>query len=370
MNNQSVTALFAWCEAKLGVSRHNRRAEFLAITEERDNWTPANYCPGGLAPNSEAQCSYQWCGDFVTAALYATGVRDGSLLNRSEVNGKWVPGQNLTMIESWAKSNGLWKKFSQATGPCIYIKTRQNGDHVGFVAAIGNGRSDTYDGNSIGGAVAKQHIELSDKTVRGVLELSAIPVPAEQGAGSPTVPVFPELPPEWGGIPASSLPTNLASWQQLAQMAANLGLYLPLLASTPLPLPPKTAPWSIPATVPYIPGLPVPVGIDWYGLPQTPGPTLEWDSIWTMIKQVAPQGLGSIVTAMGGGLLAIPQPWPTNPIPLLGWLGQLPSPRLFSMLTGRDSDPIQGGADGAMLFDLASAAGLLPQQLISTPFIG
>lgn len=369
MNAQTMTALFAWCEAKLGVSRHNRRDEFIAITEGRDNWTPQNYCPGGLAPNSEGQCGYSWCGDFVTAALFAVGVRDGSLLNRKEVNGKWIAGQNLTMIENWAKTYGLWKKFSQAAGPCIYIKTRTNGDHIGFVQAVGNGRSDTYDGNSIGGAVARQHIELSDKTVRGVLELANIPVPAEQGAGTPSVPGFPGLPPELGGVPISTLPSPTAAWSQLSTLAAQLGLLLPLLTAGAPNMPPP--PWPQPSQV-LIPGLPVPVGIpvNWWELPTAPQPPMMWDYIWTMPKQAPPPELGSIVAAMNPGLIAAPAAWPAVAAPLLGWLGQVAEPRLFSILMGRDSDPIPGGADGLVLHDLSEAANLLPQQLISTPFVG
>jgi hypothetical protein len=96
--------------------------------------------------------SYGWCGDAVTWSLMHAGVRDGSILNRTELNGHWQPGDNLSRIYRWAQASGSIierSRFDEVQpGDLILVEAPQGGHigmfikwiqvGVGFMSADGN----------------------------------------------------------------------------------------------------------------------------------------------------------------------------------------------------------------------------------------
>lgn len=221
MQPQEVEALLSRANSLLGVGpKSSRRAEYLQITEGREDWGPAG-----------AKKHYGWCGDFVTYCIMQQGSLDGELLNRAELNGKWVPGDNITRITRVSKARGWVKpKDAPVERGDIVVLARQNGDHIGFAVSGGYQHYTTIDGNGWGGVVV-----LTNRDVRPIalIPLSAIPInlsPNNPGGswfpipglpipgtgqgfpfpGLPEIPGFPGLPEPPGiglpGIPGIGLP--------------------------------------------------------------------------------------------------------------------------------------------------------------------
>ncbi|WP_438023563.1 hypothetical protein [Sorangium sp. So ce233] len=97
---------------------------------------------------------HSWCGDFVTwvfwKAWFLRGMPEdkiakeelGKFLNRESINGKWQPGENLNMVESYAKrsSTGLlvWHPPGDGYVPKpgdIFMADRAAGGHISIVAS-------------------------------------------------------------------------------------------------------------------------------------------------------------------------------------------------------------------------------------------
>ncbi|EYF00609.1 hypothetical protein [Chondromyces apiculatus] len=111
---------------------------------------------------------HSWCGDFVTWVFWKAWVLRGSpedkiakselgkFLNREALNGAWQPGENLTMVEAYAKGLALdvFKKNQNAAGSPnglmvwhppgdgyvpkpgdIFMANRQAGGHISIVAS-------------------------------------------------------------------------------------------------------------------------------------------------------------------------------------------------------------------------------------------
>lgn len=119
----------------------------------------------GMAPSAaeqEARKKYpvlyndfhSWCGDFVTWVFWKawvlrrspedkiTKAELGKFLNREAINGKWQPGENLNMVEAYAKnaSTGLlvWHPPGDGYVPKpgdIFMANRAAGGHISIVAA-------------------------------------------------------------------------------------------------------------------------------------------------------------------------------------------------------------------------------------------
>lgn len=123
-----------------------------------------------IAEGRGMNASYGWCGDAVTACLMWAGCRDGNILNREELNGIWVPGDNLQRIIRYAKKAGTWVPASNAAPPvpyAVFFKSTNNGDHTGFVTSVRDREFSTIDGNSVGGVVARNNRIWDEKSYRG-----------------------------------------------------------------------------------------------------------------------------------------------------------------------------------------------------------
>lgn len=154
----------------------DRLALYNEITEGRRDWPDAT---GKMR-------HYGWCGDFVTWVLYTAGVRNGRLLNRQSLNGKWVPGDNLARIERWARRAGAFVPLtgdpklitaaSKAKPGDIIVFFRSDGDHIAFVEDSGATSGDlvTIDGNSTGGLVSRNHHRSLSSYIRYIVDVDYI----------------------------------------------------------------------------------------------------------------------------------------------------------------------------------------------------
>ncbi|WP_437731442.1 hypothetical protein [Sorangium sp. So ce1335] len=97
---------------------------------------------------------HSWCGDFVTWVFWKAWVLRGTpedkitkeelgkFLNRESLNGKWQAGENLNMVEAYAKrsSTGLliWHPPGDGYVPKpgdIFMANREAGGHISIVAS-------------------------------------------------------------------------------------------------------------------------------------------------------------------------------------------------------------------------------------------
>lgn len=204
MNDGTQSKLFAVARSLTGVGPQSHRDTFLLMTENRDDWTPQSVCPGPVRANGK--CAYEWCGDYVTYVLFVSGVVDGKMLNRQAINGKWFPGQNLTMIEKWSRDNGVWRQnIDGCDKPAVYIQKRGAGDHIGFIEGRNGSDFLTLDGNSVGNVVASRVKQLKNDGCRGYVLLDDIPVQAEAAVPQLSIPGTPSTP--W--FPGAGIPNTL-----------------------------------------------------------------------------------------------------------------------------------------------------------------
>ena len=117
----------------------------------------------GKAANAQAKKTHpvknndfhSWCGDFITWVFWkawvlrgmpqdrVTSAELGKFLNREAINGAWKPGENLNMVEAYAKAAGqsgllVWHKPGDGYVPQpgdIFMANRPAGGHIGIVAS-------------------------------------------------------------------------------------------------------------------------------------------------------------------------------------------------------------------------------------------
>jgi len=126
--------------AALKIGRRTDMNGYVCITE-------------GRGRNSD---KYGWCGDFVTYSFMKSGVTDGAILNRAELNnGKWTIGDNLNRLQRWAQANDAFHsldsvlegKYAPQAGDII-MYVRASGDHVEIVGElISQGVYNCFSGN-------------------------------------------------------------------------------------------------------------------------------------------------------------------------------------------------------------------------------
>lgn len=146
--------LIEFAAARIGVSPQSDLAELERITESR-----CHERPGGK--------QYAWCGDFATYCLMCCGCHDGGALNRVALNGKWKPGQNISMLVAWAKGYQQFVDFGDAEAGDIVIFANNTGDHICFLEqpVTSSGAYTTIDGNS-GNIVARNSRQRGNKPIR------------------------------------------------------------------------------------------------------------------------------------------------------------------------------------------------------------
>jgi hypothetical protein len=157
----------------LSISVWNRKPCYLRITEGRG-----------------AQGHYGWCGDFVSYVLMRNGVRDGSMLNRAELNmGHWEIGHNIRRILDWAKANGRWRpkgSFPADIRPGdVVIYYLPGGDHISFFDEWLDPSYQTFrslDGNSRGSATAENVRNVDNPTMptQGMISLTNLDLTGSQ----------------------------------------------------------------------------------------------------------------------------------------------------------------------------------------------
>lgn len=180
----------------VGVSKTNRTPEFMEITEGR-----------GFDVNNGIP--YAWCGDFATYVLEKVGVHDGTALNRKSINGKWNPGQNITMLTNWAAAHGQVSDDKSDIVPGDFVVLIRNaGDHIGLVKSVNKegGSITTLDGNGWGGEVHETIRQLDSLPLRRVVKTDVLLAAVDTGYHWDPQPVDPNQPipfpfPEFPTIP-------------------------------------------------------------------------------------------------------------------------------------------------------------------------
>lgn len=117
------------------------------ITEGRKDWHDEN---GNLK-------SYSWCGDTVTWIYARAGCNEPKALNRIETAGKWLPGDNIDRLVSWAQKHEVAyggpraaAYLPMAKAGDVIVLDRPNGGHVGLFKQLIDGSSFiTFDGNTM-----------------------------------------------------------------------------------------------------------------------------------------------------------------------------------------------------------------------------
>jgi hypothetical protein len=145
--------------------RTNAEAAKEAITEGR--WKTS---PGGV--------KYAWCGDLVTYVLMRAGFKRG--LNRVALNGRWKPGENITMLQGLT---GTHKDFNAAQPWDVLVLARPNGNHACFLGKKEpDGRYISADGNGPGAGVAYNNRAADDVPI-AIIPLAAI-IQGDQAPGA------------------------------------------------------------------------------------------------------------------------------------------------------------------------------------------
>lgn len=125
---------------------------------------------------------YGWCGDYVSYCLMRAGVVDGTILNRAALNGEWVPADNLTRIERWAKKAGALTRSFIKPGD-IVVNPRSDGDHTAICFATPGGPWKQWlllNGNGKGGVVSIGGLPSS---IRYIVDVDYMPIGVYKGTG-------------------------------------------------------------------------------------------------------------------------------------------------------------------------------------------
>lgn len=215
MQSSKIAEMIAFARTLIGVGPNSDTQRYLEMTEGRQDWV-----------QDGQKRKYAWCGDYVTFVLSRAGVQDGTLLNRAEINGKWLPGGNIAMIIAWAQKRGVWRtNFHELTDGSIYVQKRDAGDHIGFVADASLATVTTLDGNSYYNVVAQNQKAVNNATCHGFLRCEDIPCDdSVELPGLWGLPMPAQLPLPW------LLPTNVAGTFEetivsLANIVESVGLF-------------------------------------------------------------------------------------------------------------------------------------------------
>jgi hypothetical protein len=160
-------------------------------------------------PDGTTRVFYSWCGDWVSYHLERAGCRHGLALNRQSLNGKWVPGMNLTYLRAWAgepalRHNGeLTGRFrddpSSGFGPArsvsfhawdnrvdvcvdgyqpklgdLVICPRKNGDHIEFFIKREGSVLTVSAGAQMGGTAQIRQRSVDTNELAGIIDISGL----------------------------------------------------------------------------------------------------------------------------------------------------------------------------------------------------
>lgn len=178
-----------------GTSPTVDRNRYLEYTEGRDSW---------VDPQGQVK-KYGWCGDFITWVLSqpAIAVRRGSILNRAELNGKWMPGDTLARFDRWAKNAGashtygevVSNVYSPSSGDIVILNTPKGGHICFFKSWISGTAFRSIDGNGPGGITAVNTREFKAGNLpTGVVSIYEI-ARMQQGSDSTAVNTLVDTPP-------------------------------------------------------------------------------------------------------------------------------------------------------------------------------
>lgn len=144
---------------------------------------------------------YSWCGDWVTYHLMKTGCRH-KCLNREEINGKWRPGHNLTLLRAWAGDPGWlpgwikemfeddpsagdsWHEWDNVADQCkdgyaprtgdLVICPRKNGDHIEFFVQLEDKILTVSAGAQTGGTALVRERDLDIEELIGIIDIARL----------------------------------------------------------------------------------------------------------------------------------------------------------------------------------------------------
>lgn len=141
-----------------GVSKQNRPEVLSAITEGRYMYTSPDGVP------------YGWCGDFVTYLAALHGSMNTEALNRVSVRGSWLPGQNLTLLSSWANRTGAAYHDGRVSrvGDFIIIP-RVQGNHIAIIIGRTAKTVLLMNGNGMMGAVSQSERGVDEPVVEYIM---------------------------------------------------------------------------------------------------------------------------------------------------------------------------------------------------------
>lgn len=118
----------------------------------------------GIISRSPFTGTKGWCGDFVTYNLKEAGVMDGHILNRADINGEWVPGDNILRLERWALETNATVPLQQGqTGDIIIIPLGARDAHIALIYGRDQGDYILLNGNGWGGVVSLSRRKVTDK---------------------------------------------------------------------------------------------------------------------------------------------------------------------------------------------------------------
>jgi hypothetical protein len=160
-------------------------------------------------PDGTTKVFYSWCGDWVTYHLERAGCLHGPALNRQSLNGRWVPGMNLTFLRAWAGEPALrhnaelTRRFqedpSSGFGPnrsvsfhawdnqadvCVdgyspvlgdlVICARKNGDHIEFFVKSDGSILTVSAGAQAGGTAMIRQRSVDTNELVGIIDISGL----------------------------------------------------------------------------------------------------------------------------------------------------------------------------------------------------
>jgi hypothetical protein len=160
-------------------------------------------------PDGSTKVFYSWCGDWVTYHLERAGCRHGPALNRQSLNGRWVPGMNLTYLRAWAGEPALrhradltgrfendpssgygperavsWHAWDNGSDVCVdgyapalgdlVITPRKNGDHIEFFVSRAGSLLTVSAGAQLGGTALIRERSVDTNELSGIIDITGL----------------------------------------------------------------------------------------------------------------------------------------------------------------------------------------------------
>lgn len=118
--------------------------------------------------------TYSWCGDFPTWLYARAGCTQPEALNRKEIAGRWVPGDNIARLVRYSSALSLYKRdLRNASLGSAVVTEREKGNHVAVLIAHSPEGAVLLNGNGWMGKIARSVLQYGSSKLLGYCDTAA-----------------------------------------------------------------------------------------------------------------------------------------------------------------------------------------------------